>query len=92
MTPEQIQKLRYLVLEGCNLADQYRILIGLAVGELEQLQAENERLQKVADQATKRLIVRGNGSIWAPGCADDAWIGSESETPELFEWMKEDAP
>lgn len=55
MTSEQLQKLRGLVLDGCNLSDQYRILIGLAVGELEQLKAENERLTQVVEQI-KRLL------------------------------------
>ena len=51
--------------------------------EIERLAAELELTKTVLEQVAKRLHIRGR-SIIAYGCADDAHIGSDKETPELY--------
>lgn len=52
-------------------------------GQLVAKDAEIAFLRRVVEQATRRMLVTASGRIYAPGCADDAYIGDPQATPDL---------
>jgi hypothetical protein len=55
--------------------------------QIAQLTAENERLNRVVEQATTHFILRGT-RIYARGGEEDVFIGRKSEDPDLFAQLK----
>ncbi len=55
-----------------------------------QLTAENERLQRVVEQATKDMSIDEHGGIWVATPQSLAWtnIGNSTTNPDLFAQLK----